>query len=207
MPKEKPRNIHKSVTCFNKILRLFGLGLPFNVETGKTQVNLGNRIGFLVNISCSIFAMAIALSEAEFEALTGSPIVRAGWHYQYQLQVVLVLPLMIFNYIKRKHVEAFFSKVRKFDELMANTAWMKHKPKRSWTSRYLKTGLVVSSILFLLVFHFAIIFLEAYLRPLAVVRTSVFLLVTEFYVLISFQFIFGTLCIYRRFRALNMNVR
>lgn len=49
------------------------------------------------------------------EETEGSAIVNQVCHYQYQLEVVLILPLMIFNYIKRKHVEQFLAKLHEFE--------------------------------------------------------------------------------------------
>lgn len=203
------KNIFKSAADFNRILQFFGLGVPLHVESGRIKDNLGHRIGFLLSLICSLFAIGIALSEPSFEGSFVSSIVESGWHYQYQLETILVLPLMIFNYIKRGHVEAFLAKVHEFDETMAQMNWMSPKPLHSQSRRYLAMGLVVSSILLLLLFQCAAMatFFEYENGLLASVRALVFLAVTEFYLLISFQFIFGTLSIYRRFSALNMNVR
>ena len=205
--KEKPRNILKSVTCFNKILWLFGLGFPFDVENGKTQLNLRNRMRFLLNLSCSICTMVIVLSERSFSVYSVSDFVSIAWHYQYQLEGALVLPLMIFNYIKRKHVEEFLKKIQQIDELMETTEWIKFNRK---TNRFrLEFGLIVSSILFLMLFQLYgfVTFLDFNLTSIETARTFGFAFVSEFYLLISLQFIFGTLCIYRRFYVLNMNVR
>lgn len=60
-PKGKPRSIFKSLSGFNRVLLLFGLGIPLDVATGSIKVNLRNRIGFLVSLSCAVFAMGIAL--------------------------------------------------------------------------------------------------------------------------------------------------
>jgi hypothetical protein len=206
--KEKPRNFLKSVTCFNKILRLFGLGF-----FPPAQVNLCNRIGFLLNLSCSVFVLAIALHNDRSEPSMKSTIVREGWHNLYQLEAILVLPLMIFNYIKRKHVQGFVAKVREFDELVADVDWMKIKPKHSQRCHFVCMCLVVSSILVLLLYCLTS-FVRFTSQPgfdqalLQFIQCMSFFYVTEFYLLISFQFMFGTIFgIYRRFEVLNENVR
>lgn len=134
-----------------------------------------------------------------------SAIVQIGWRSQYQLGVVLVLPLIIFNYIKRNHVERMLARMNDFDEKMVKMNWTSPKSR---SDRNIGMGLVVSSILLLLLYQFPA--LRAFLiddGALACARFLVFLYVIEFHLLISFQFIFGTLSIYRRFSALNMNVR
>jgi hypothetical protein len=128
----KPSGIFKSVTCFNQILQLYGLGFSLDGVTGKIKDNLCNRIGFLVSLSWAILlCIVIAVSEPVFDSKkVRFEIVLAGWHYQYQLEVVLVLPLMIFNYIKRKHVELFLAKVHEFDETLAQMNWISTKNRR-----------------------------------------------------------------------------
>lgn len=203
-PKGKPRSIFKSLSGFNRVLLLFGLGIPPDVATGSIKVNLRNRIGFLVSLSWAVFAMGIALSEPVFEIGGRVDLVISGWHYQYQLQVTLVLPLMLFNYIKRGHVQMFVAKVHEFDDTLAQMKWIRVKPPRS--CRQIELGLFVSSISLLLLF-FLILAVANEMRPLALARSMVHIAVTEFYLLTSFQFIFGTLSIYRRFSWLNTNVR
>lgn len=95
------------------------------------------------------------------------------------------------------------SKLWKFDDAMAKMNRIRHKPQHSRTGRYFGMGLVVSSILLLSVHVDLLTFLEASVC----VNSLVYFFVTEFYLLISFQFIVGTLCIHRRFSVLNMNVR
>jgi hypothetical protein len=203
--KAKPRNILKSVTCFNKIFWLFGLGFS-KAETGKAQVNLCNRMRFLLNLSCSLFAMVIVLSEEAVIVNNGSMIVTSAWHYQYQLQGVLMLPLMIFNYVKQEHVRELLRKLQEFDESIEESEWMMCKPKRH---RFrLEMGVVIVSMAFLLAFVIFVLghYLDFDLASIKSVRTCVFFFMTEFYILISFQFTFGALNIYRRFRVLNANI-
>lgn len=76
--------------------------------TGTINVNLCNRICFLLSLIWSILSMVIALPElTELNHIT-SKIVSSGWNYQYQLEVVL--SLMIFNYTKRKQAERILQK-------------------------------------------------------------------------------------------------
>lgn len=206
-PKGKPKSIFKSLSGFNRVLLLFGLGIPLDEETGKIKVNLRNRIRFLVSLSCAFIASGVALTESEFGSSMSSKIAESGWHYQYQLEVVLVLPLMVFNYIKRNHVEMFVAKVYEFDETLAQMKWIRANSRHSRCLNF-EVGLVMSSILLLLLFLLLFgIFIKTENVPLVFVRLSVFVVVTEFYLLISFQFILGTLSIYRRFSVLNTNVR
>lgn len=212
--KEKPGNIFQSVADFNRVLKLFGLGFFIDAETGEMRDNLANRIGFLLNLSWSVLWIIIALSEPGFdgpdEATRGDVYVHRGWTYQYQLQVILVLPLMIFNYIKRQNAERFFAKVHEFDEAMAAMNWTLHKPFYSRARRYLTMGLIEASILLLSLFRCTIFFnvlLKLENIVLEFMQSLVFLYFGEFFLLISFRFIFGTLCIYRRCSSLNANVR
>lgn len=141
--------------------------------------------------------------------LIESDIVCSGRHYQYQLESIFVLPVMIFNYVKRKHVEKLLAKVNEFDESMAKMNWTSLRTAHSRFHHYLAMGLVVSSILLLSLFQ--LLFMGAFLASkrgaLEVVWAFVFLSVTELYLLVSFQFVLRTGCIYSRFSALNMNVR
>lgn len=132
--------------------------------------------------------------------------VTSAWHHQYQLQVTLVLPLMLFNYIKRRHVQILGAKVHEFDDTLAQMKWIRVKSPRSWCCRHIEVGLFMSSISLLLLF-FLVLKIADEIGPLEFACSMVFVAVTEFYLLISFQFIFGTLSIYRRFSWLNTNVR
>lgn len=174
-PKGEPRSIFKSLSSFNRVLLLFGLGIPLNGATGKIKVNLRNRIGFLVCLSCSVFCLSIVLSESVFQGFLESEIVGPGWHFTYQLETLLVLPLMLFNYIKRRHVEEFMAKVHEFDETSAQMKWIRAKPHCSRYRNFIGAVLVMSSILLLLLFLLLGILTKQVMEPLAFVRSSVFL--------------------------------
>lgn len=203
---EKPRNIFKSVTCFSKILWLFGLGFS-GAQTGKTRLNLCNRVRFLLNLSWSIITMVLVLTEGALITDDQMIIVKSGWHYQYQLQGVLMLPLLIFNYLNQTRIENFFQTLNKFDELIKEAKWIKFKPK---ANRF-QFGmiLIILSIVFLLIFEtfMMVHYLKFDLSSIEAMRTYVFVFMTEFYLLISFRFIFVASSIYSRFWTLNTNVR
>lgn len=72
-----------------------------------------NQIGFLLNLSCSFLTVIAELSLVWKIAFIPF-IVSSSWHYQYQLAVVLVRSLMIFNYMKQTCLA--FREVHEFDE-------------------------------------------------------------------------------------------
>lgn len=205
--KAKPENIFRSVATFNGLLQLFGLGFHVDVKTGEMRVNLCNRIGFLLNLSWSVLGIAVAVSEQPMESK--SEVVTTVWHYQYQLQVLLVLPLLIFNYIKRKHAANFLAKLNEFDEEMKKFKWTSAGLFRTGACRYLEIGFIVMSILFLFLFQIAalgsLILTENV--ELAMVRFLVYVYVTEFFLLIQFKFVFAVSNIRKRFSMLNNRLR
>lgn len=207
--KAKPENIFRSVATFNGLLQLFGLGFHVDVKTGDMRVNLCNRIGFLLNLSWSVLGIAVAVTEKPMASK--SEVVTTVWHYQYQLQVLLVLPLLIFNYIKRKHAANFLAKLNDFDEEMKKAKWMPSGFFRTGACRYLEIGFIAMSILFLFLFLYQVTAIGSLLLAknveLAMVRSLVYVYVTEFFLLISFQFVFAVSNVRKRFSMLNKRLR
>lgn len=205
--KGKPESIFRSLATFNGLLQLFGLGFHVDVQTGKMKVNLCNRIGFLLNLSWSVLGIVVALTEEPMGSKL--EVVNMVWHYQYQLQVVLVLPLLIINYIKRKHTANFLAKLNEFDEEMEKVKWTSSKIFRTGAARYLEIGFIAVSIMFLCLFQ-ATAFQWLFVAPnvfLAIVRFLVYIYVIEFFLLVAFQFIFAVSNVRKRFSLLNNRLR
>lgn len=205
--KGKPENIFRSVATFNGLLQLFGLGFHLDVKTGEMRVNLCNRIGFLLNLSWSVLGIVVSLSEKPMASK--SEVVTTVWHYQYQLQVILVLPLLIFNYINRKHAANFLAKLNEFDEAMEKVKWTSSKLFRTGIFRYHEISFLATSILFL-IFYQVFVVRALLLAPnveLSIVRFLVYIYVTEFFLLITFKFMFAVSNVRKRFFMLNEKVR
>lgn len=205
--KGKPENIFRSVATFNGLLQLFGLGFYLDVETGEMRVNLCNRIGFLLNLSWSVLAIVVSLSEKPMAS--NKEVLNMVWHYQYQLQVLLVLPLLIFNYIKRKHAANFLAKLNEFDEAMERVKWTPPKLFRTGACRYHEIGFIAISILLLCIYQSVVIGMLYLVEDawLAIVRSLVFIYVSEFFLFITFRFIFAASNVRKRFMMLNKRVR
>lgn len=205
--KGKPENIFRSVATFNGLLQLFGLGFYLDVKTGEMKVNLCNRIGFLLNLSWSVLGIAVSLSEKPMASR--SEVLNTVWHYQYQLQVFLVLPLLIFNYIKRKHAANFLAKLNEFDDAMDRINWTPSKLFRTGACRYNEILFIAASILLLFLYQIVAVgklFLVANFE-LAMIRFLVSIHVSEFFLLITFQFVFAASNVRKRFSILNRRVR
>jgi hypothetical protein len=207
---ENFENAFEAASDFNNILQFFGLGIYLDATTGKNKVKLCRRIGFALRISWALVAIVIVLSETEYQrSEIVSTIVDMGWHYQYQLEAILVLVTLIFNYAKRKHSQTFLAKLSEFVETSTSMAWFQTKPSSSRFCRYIPSGVVVISILQLVLFQLYLMRFSHGLKIeiLGSVRSFVFLYISEFFFLVSFQFVLGTWTVYTRFSALNMNVR
>lgn len=200
------RNIYESSKFLFIILKSLGLApYTFEEKSRKLKMGFANYVHFFISIIIWITFTVIQTSRFRLEVMDSgvkSKFLDRLWQYQYLFQYYLVTFTVIFNLLKRKHVERFLQFIFKFDEILL---------------RYgceLKTANIRQSIVFVVFIvsvtmtsTYMIIFtiLEEELKFYHIIKSLAYVSVTEFFFVISLQFINSAACVCYRLKALTKN--
>lgn len=195
-------NIYKSISPFQNLIKLFGLAsYDLNLKTGKITLRW---MHFLMLLLTSIWGqIMIYLSFTEIEYDLSSSIINRGWKLHWELEVVLTVPIIFFNMLKRKHLEKFLSLLHEFDELVKKLNWKYQINHAKGRNILMLTIFLRFCFMIYLILHF----FSMEMGYIEIIRFITFLYINETYVLISSQFIFSAYCVVSRFKVLNKNIR
>lgn len=195
-------NIYKSISPFHNLIKLFGLApYDLNLKTGKITLRWIHYLMLLLSFIWGQYMIYLSFTQIEYDLSTS--IMNRGWKLHWELEVVLTVPIIIFNILKRKHLEKFLSLLHEFDELIKKFNWkyqINHATGRN----------VLMFTIFLRFCFMTFLIVNTFSNKMSITemtRFSIFLYINETYVLISSQFIFSAYCIVSRFKVLNKNIR
>lgn len=115
-------NIYKSISPFQNLIILFGLAsFDLNLKTGKITLRWMHYLMLLLTFICGQLMIYLSFTEVEYDLSTS--IINRGWKLHWELEVVLTVPIIFFNMLKRKHLEKFLSLLHEFDELVKKFNW------------------------------------------------------------------------------------
>lgn len=206
------KDIYFSTQLFYYVLKFMGLAFyQYDKEFKVFQTNLWSYFGVVASTSSWLGLTWMTIKSFQVQSYTtgiGSTYTDNIWKYQFILQHILIIIVIVFNFVKRKKVELFLKRINEFDHIVDKLNW---KFKRV-TLRYVTVVLcAVSSLLILTIQLFEIfvyeIFGEVPRRILATVQLFDYILLSEFYLVLSLQFILSTHHIKIRLVALKQNVR
>ena len=198
-------NIFTSISPFYNLIKPFGLACyNLNLKTGKITLRWINYLMLLLSLIWCQYMTYLSFTESQYPL--GSSIISRGWKLHWMLEVILTIPIILFNFLKRKHFEKFLILLHEFDELIKQFNWKYHiNHAKGRNVLMLTMFLRFCFICFLIVYVFTNILL--FISYFEILRFIIFLYINETYVLISSQFIFSAYCIVSRFKVLNENIR
>lgn len=195
-------NIYKSISPFHNLIKLFGLApYDLNLKTGKITLRWIHYLMLLLSFIWGQYMIYLSFTQIEYDLSTS--IMNRGWKLHWELEVVLTVPIIIFNILKRKHLEKFLSLLHEFDELIKKFNWkyqINHATGRN----------VLMFTIFLRFCFMTFLIVNTFSNEMSITemtRFTIFLYINETYVLISSQFIFSAYSIVSRFKVLNKNIR
>lgn len=190
------------------VLKLLGLA-SYEVDWDTLKIKTGLRDFFLFITTISIligviWMQTLAFTKKTFSTGIQSKLLETLYLDQYIIQIILAAFVVIFNFCKRKRVEKFVQKIASYDE-MAGTFKKKKSQGRSKT--VLIILVMISPLIFIPTNWFMILYVfNDTTNPLSfleLMRMTTYTYVTEFYLMLSMQFILSTRCVISRLSSLS----
>ena len=199
-------SIYQTVKPFYYFLKLFGLAsFQLNCKERKIRMTFKDYLILLCSISVGMFIVYTTCSDVGSYIREGQTMIENGWKYQYLYQIVITVPMIVYGFIKRKHVQRFLEIIYFFDEQTELSNW-EHKINHSQDKVKILIWLLIGVILIIIMYFFAL-FTGSYLSysiPYQNLLLNSF--VIKLHDLVMYQFIFSVLCIKRRYDLLNKNM-
>lgn len=205
-------NIYESSKIFFIILKVLGLA-PFSFD-GKTRRFTLKCLNILLFVASIIFWSILSYSEIllamkKNETGSKSKLLDGLWTHAYSIQPFLAMCATAFNCLKMKNVEGFLASIYKFDKSFSRLGW-RHETK------YLKTfcPLLVMSASTLVYVLYGIVSISFAIKDLDTLGVWLYLrsfltyvFVSQFFFVVSLQFIFSVCCIHARLSSLAKNIK
>lgn len=198
-----------SAKFFYFILKLLGLApYRFDAKSSAFKMSFINYFGFFLSIIIYLAFLVIQLKvivETNFDSGVQSYLLDRLWQYQIVLQKVFIPLIIIFQFMKRKHVQSFIKLILKFDHNFERIRW-RYKVTHSYKfARFLIMTSLIMSLSLNIVLAFYGVF--NYLNDSSFMQLVSYSAVNEFFFLLSMQFIFSTYLVYARLLALSKHIR
>lgn len=213
--KAETEDIYHSATYFFYILKLLGLApYSFDRKTLRFRMRTFNKLlllGFILTWTSLSYMLIKSINENGFDTGAQSNILDNLLQYQYFNQHLFAGFTVVYSFLKRKHVEKFLRLILKFDLLTDQLGW--------------KFKVIHSKYFILILFSFVSLFMITYNCVSIVVRSKTedhykdvnfsqvifsmvaYVLITQFFLMISMQFIASSYCIYARLHMLIKNTK
>lgn len=197
-------NIYETVKPFYYSLKLFGLAsFQLNCKEKKLTMTFKDYLFLFCSIIFGMVAIYSTFFEIRSYLTEGTSLIENGWKYQYLYQIVITVPIMVFGYIKKKHVERFLRIVNSFDEHIEHSNW-EHKVNHSQEKSKLLIWLATSAFIIIMIYCFSL-FIGSYTVTYINILLNTF--VVKLHEFVMYQFLFSVLCIKDRYKILNKNMR
>lgn len=204
------KDIFYSTEYFYFILKFLGLALyRFDRKLKKFQTSLLSYFGLLIAFLLWIGMTWIAwLSNREtIDSGIQSSFLDKLWQYQYQFQRVCIIFIIVLNFYKKKNVETFLNLLVKFDQKMKQINWN----LETTHLRLVSVVLFVMILISVLCIQIMVLFdSDLYPRVYNLIEiffmTLQYIFSTEFYLMITLQFILSTFYVNVRLKALEESV-
>ena len=195
-------NIYETVVPFYYSSKFFGLAsFHLNVEDGKIRMRWKDYFLLFISILFGVIIIFSSCSEINGNIQKGSSFIQKGWKYQYLYQLVIILPIIVFGCIKRKHVERFLEIIYSFDEFIEFLNW-KHKVDHSKNKKHLCILLAFSAFLIITMYIFSI-FTTRETTITGYIFMILIMIIKKFHHFVIFQFLFSVMSIKSRYEILN----
>lgn len=207
------KNIYYSAEFFFYILKSMGLApYRFDKESQSLKMNFWNHLQFVVAVVIWIILIYVQLGlydGLKFETGIQSSFLERLWKYQYILQHYLAIAVIIFSYLKREHVENYLKQIFTFDQIVEKLNW---RVKVVHSRMHVLLFYLISMLMILFYMIFAIhiygIYGKISMNPVTMtVKFIQYIVMNEFVLIVSLQFILSTHCIKSRLTAILQNIR
>lgn len=209
----KMKNIYHSVEYFFYFLKSLGLAsYQFDKKSESFKTSFGNYLQLSAAIIIWILLLAlqfIDLDEFEYETGVQSSLLEQIWRNLYILKHFLAIFVIIYNFMKRKNVENFLKLIAEFDQTVERLNW---KFKVTQFNLLMFAMFVIPAFTIFLYLIVSMYGFEVYGNisinyAVAILRTSDYIILTEFYLMLSLQFILSSYCIKKRLTTMITNLR
>ena len=162
---------------------------------------------FLVSFLCCLCACAVYLTGSEIINYMpkGSSFIQLAWTYQYLHQMVIIIPVIIFGCIKRKHAEGFLEAIYTFDEFIEFLNW-EYKVNHSKNKKHLCICLAFIALSITIMYFFSI-YTTKELPMTGKIIMLMSIIFKKFHLFVMYQFLFSVMSIKSRYEILNKNMR
>lgn len=206
-------NIYQSVKYFFYVLKSLGLAsYQFDKRSKSFEMSLSNYFQLVAAILIWTFLFGLQVEnfdEASYETGSQSWILELIWKYQYSIQYLFSIFVTIFSFMRRKNVENFLKLIDEFDQTMEKSNWkfkmtqFKFLPVATCTIAAITVSVNMMVAVYRTEFYGNVEISNTYI----ILRTLSYVAVTEFYLMLSLQFILSSYCIQERLTAMIINVR
>lgn len=206
------KDIYHSAELLFYFLKSLGLA-PYQVDKKSKcfKMSYGNYLQLFAAVlfwAFVIFLQLFNLNDDERDTGIRSNLLTRIWEYQYTLQNFLTIFIIAFSYWKRKNVENFFKLISDFDQTVQKLNW-KFKVTQF---RFLILIIYVTSAIMIILYMCAASLRFRFLgniktNPIIILLiTCQYVAITEFYWMLSLQFILSSYCIQERLTAMITNL-
>lgn len=202
-------DIYSSFGVFFYVLKTLGLAAyEFDRKDLEFKTTWNSFLQFTVSILVWTAFACYNLTNLRLEPFDSgvqSKFLDKLWQYQFFLQNLLTVLIVVFNFFQRKNIENFLKLLFNFDQQIDRLEW-KYKSKKVEPSPVLilsLTAVIIMLAIYTIVFY-------CYSENsffIDVFETFAYTAVLEFFFLLSFQFIVSAWCIKVRLNALLLNIR
>lgn len=199
--------IYNSSRVIFYVSKFLGLSAyQFERKTLRFRTTFWNYIELVLTVSSWLVMNYLQFSRRSQSLGSGiqSKFLDQLWRYQYMLQYFSIPFVVIYSFCKRKHVEDFLKFILDFDQSVSRLGWkfkVSHSPVVS-------SILALAPLVVLIAEECYFVFIaDVFVNQYPWVHMILYGIVTEFFAMLSIQFIMSCYCIYSRLNAFTKNIR
>jgi hypothetical protein len=204
------KSIYSTSVYLYCILKLLGMAFyAFDKKLKCFKVSCWHYLGIsMAVIYWIIQSLLHSKTEINYSSGLKFEVIEGIWRRVFEFQIFSSIPIILFNFIKRKHVQNFLRNIEKFDTQMEFLEW-----KNDVEFSKVIELLPIVPIIVVICNYFALIYFDLsemvylYKPYIYHIRFTAYLIMMEMFFVISFIFIVSCLCISKRFKSLTENLK
>lgn len=206
----KRKSIYSSSVYIFYILK--GLGMAFynfDKTSNSFKVSYCHYIGLTLSIFYWIFQSILHYkTEVYYSSGLTFQVVESIWRRVFEFQIFSSIPIILFNFIKRKHVENLLRFIEKFDTQMEYLGWKNPIEISKMIELLPVVPIVVLIWNYIVLIYFELTEMTQLYPPLIYhIRFTAYLIMMEIFFIIPFLFIASCWSISKRFENLTENMK
>ena len=205
-------NIYQASFFLYYILKALGMAFFFysvEAKLRKFKVSCWHYLGLVFILTYWILQNILYFeTQVTYDSGLKFRIIESIWRTVFAFQYLCTIPIILFNFIKRKHLENFLQLIEKFDAQMEVLEWENKVKISAFFSLmpFYPIPILICNNTMILIFELSENF---YLHPTYVyhVKFIAYLTITEMFFIICYIFVFSCNCISKRIDLLVENMR